>query len=141
MMIRAMRDQDLARVAELSAELGYPAVLSAFVTRFEQLARNGSGVLLVAERADALIGWIHAHPRWLLESDPFAEIGALVVAADARRSGVGRALVEAVADWARAEGFGRLRVRSNVARVESHVFYPSLGFARLKTQHSYERSL
>jgi len=30
-------------------------------------------------------------------------------------------------------------VRSNIARTESHVFYPGAGFTRMKTQHVYLR--
>ena len=34
-----------------------------------------------------------------------------------------------------------LLVRSNVTRPESHPFYERLGYERIKTQHSYRKTL
>ena len=76
-----------------------------------------------------------------LESGEQAELAGLVVSSDARRLGVGRALVAAAEAWTRAAGFPTLRVRSNVLRAESHAFYRSVGFVPVKTQHTYEKSL
>ncbi|HYZ89808.1 MAG TPA: GNAT family N-acetyltransferase [Myxococcales bacterium] len=104
-------------------------------------ASPGSPRREVAQTAGQLIGWTHVHPHVLLESEPGAEIGALVVDASARRHGAGRALVAQAVHWARQHGFKRLLVRSNVARDEAHRFYPSIGFKRIKTQHNYELSL
>jgi GNAT superfamily N-acetyltransferase len=65
-------------------------------------------------------------------------ITGLVVAQDARRSGLGRALVERAKGWAIEHGYSCLRVRSNVVRDEAHKFYPALGFRLTKTSHNYE---
>jgi len=43
--------------------------------------------------------------------------------------------------WALAQGFETIGVRSNVAREGSHPFYESLGYERAKTQHVYLRRL
>jgi GNAT superfamily N-acetyltransferase len=43
--------------------------------------------------------------------------------------------------WARARGCPSLTVRSNVVREHAHPFYESLGFARIKTQHVYGKTL
>ena len=77
----------------------------------------------------------------MLESGESAELTGLVVASAARRLGVGSALVAAAEEWARANGFSSLRVRSNVTRAESHPFYEKLGFERAKTQHAYRKAL
>ncbi|MBX5480880.1 MAG: GNAT family N-acetyltransferase [Myxococcaceae bacterium] len=139
--VRRMAQADLERVAQLSGQLGYPVALSALDDRFARIASDPRQALFVAEDAGRVIGWIHVHPQVLLESGSFAEIGGLVVDASVRRSGAGRALVAEAERFARTHGFVRLCVRSNVARVEAHAFYPALGFKRLKTQHVYEKAL
>ena len=142
MRTRRMEPGDLDRVGELSEQLGYPVDPRPLRARFDRLSADASQALFVAlDGADRVVGWINVQPRWLLEADPFAEIIALVVDARVRRQGIGRGLVTAAETWARTAGFERLRVRSNVTRAESHDFYLSLGFERLKTQHTYLRRL
>jgi GNAT superfamily N-acetyltransferase len=136
--VRPMERADLAEVARLCAQLGFPADEAALVPRFAALAGDG---LFVAEIAARIVGWIHVGERVLLESEARAELGGLVVDERARRAGVGRALVERAIAWARARSLRTLRLRSNVNRPEAHAFYPALGFRLTKTQHAYERSV
>jgi N-acetylglutamate synthase-like GNAT family acetyltransferase len=91
--IRPMRSEDLNRVSELSAQLGYPVSMDVLEVRFSRIADNPGQALFVAESNGRVVGWVHVHPQLLLESEPYAEIGALVVGEDARRIGAGRALV------------------------------------------------
>jgi predicted N-acetyltransferase YhbS len=58
-----------------------------------------------------------------------------------RRRALGGALVRAAEQWARECGAERVMVRSNAVRAESHAFYPALGFALVKTQHVYRKTL
>ena len=140
--IREMDEADLARVAELSSQLGYPVEVCALLDHFSRIFPDRDHALFVAiDPGGAVIGWTHVHARWLLESEPHAELAALVVDEKVRRSGAGRALVSHAENWARAQGFGSLRVRSNVVRPEAHAFYPALGFERVKTQHTYRKKL
>jgi GNAT superfamily N-acetyltransferase len=138
--IRPMRVDDLERVADLSRQLGYPVARNELEHRFSRIA-DAQQALFVAQSAGRVIGWIQVHPLLLLESEPEAEIGGLVVDAVARRHGAGRALVLEARRWSRERGFRTLRVRSNAARDEAHHFYPALGFTRTKTQHNYELRL
>jgi GNAT superfamily N-acetyltransferase len=138
--IRPMRGDDLDRVAELSRQLGYPVPRTNLEDCFSRIVDAGQA-LFVAQSGDRVIGWIHVHPLLLLESEPQAEIGGLVVDSTARRQGAGRALVAEARRWSLQRGFRALRVRSNVARDEAHRFYPSIGFTRIKTQHNYELRL
>ncbi len=136
--IRAMVAGDLPRVAELSAQLGYPVAFVSLEERYGLVTGlNGGAGLFVAIHRD-VVGWIHVYRVLLLESPPYAEIGGLVVDQRARRVGIGRALVGEARGWAQKHGLVRLRVRSNVAREEAHAFYPALGFSWIKTTHNYE---
>ena len=129
-------------IARLSHELGYPMSVEATRTALEEMVQLPTHHAVVAAAPDGrLLGWAGVERRLSLESGEFVELTGLVVAASARRSGVGRALVASAEAWARQNGFSSLRVRSNVARAESHPFYERLGFARTKTQHVYRKTL
>jgi len=140
--IRRATLSDAAAIAALSGELGYPASAQEMSVRLAVLLPQAAQFVAVAATpAGDVVAWIAAERRLLLEYGEKAEIVGLVVGAAARRTGVGKALVRAVEQWAREQGLAIVSVRSNAARVESHPFYERLGFVRIKTQHSYEKSL
>ena len=57
-----------------------------------------------------------------------AYIGELVVSKAAEGGGVGRALVGAAEDWARARGRKRVVVDTGAANMPARGFYAALGF-------------
>lgn len=130
---------DAAEVSRLVTELGYSASVDHVEERLRRLLREDRVLVLVAESDEGLLGWVNAEERLTLESGASFEIVGLVVDARARRCGVGHALVREVESWAVTKGAASVRVRSNVARVESHAFYEAVGYRRQKTQHAYER--
>jgi len=141
-VIRLAEQRDAERIARLSGELGYPTDVSAVSERLKRLSSSERDGVFVADATDhGLIGWIHVAEQELLESGPRCEILGLVVDRAARRRGAGRALIDAVEQWARGRGLDVITVRSNVIRLESHPFYEELGFVRMKTQHVYRKSL
>lgn len=142
LVLRAMTPADVPMVAGLSGQLGYPASPDQVARRFERILPKQDHVLVIAEDLGrAVLGWVHAYAVLSLESEPYAEIGGLVVDHRHRRRGIGRALVAEVERWARGQGLNRMRVRSNVTREEAHRFYPGIGFDLLKTQRAYGRPL
>ncbi len=140
--IRPARLDDAAEIAELSDQLGYPASVDEMSDRLIRLLADPDYFIAVADNADGpLLGWIGAEYRVLLELGAEIEIVGLVVRRETRRSGVGKALLAAAEDWARGHGLESIRVRSNVARPDSHPFYERMGYARIKTQHCYRKGL
>ena len=140
--IRPATVDDAAQVARLSAQLGYPADVATFTARLRAIAARDTHAVLVREADDGrLLGFVGLEHRLGIESGELAEIVGLVVDADARRTGTGRALVAAAEAWARDRGLGVLYLRSNIVRTEAHDFYPALGFERSKTQHAYRKRL
>lgn len=138
-MIREAAASDAAALAALSTQLGYPAKPEEAAKR---LAALGPGnAILVAEEEDAVLGWIHVCGIRFFQSPPFAEIGGLVVDEAARGKGVGKLLVQAAVRWAAEQGYGKLRVRSNVVREDAHRFYEREGFRRVKTQAVFDLKL
>ena len=133
---------DAAEISRLSAQLGYPAPVEAFETRLRKLLRSSQHAVFVVDANNGrLAGFIAVEQRLIIEYGERAEIAALVVDAEIRRGGVGRALVAAAERWAAELGMQDLVVRSNAARAESHPFYESLGYERTKTQHVYRKPL
>ncbi len=139
LVLRSATLADAAAIADLTAELGYSHDVAAIRHRLEQLLPTPHELVLVAEEAEVVIGWLHAHLSIALESGLRGEIVGLVVSATHRRSGAGRALVRAAEDWAAARGAPVVVVRSNVRREESHRFYLALGFIHSKTQAVYQK--
>jgi GNAT superfamily N-acetyltransferase len=139
--IRPLGDEDLPRAALLVAELGYSATIDELRSRLQRVNATTDEALFGAHRDGVLVGWAHVKVQHAFESGQFAEIMGLVVASEARRAGVGRALVERAIGWSREHGVERLRVRTNVVRDGAHLFYEALGMKRAKTQHVYSMDL
>lgn len=142
MNIRKARLTDAKAISALAHDLGYDASEADMVFRLTHLLADPDQFVAVAERPDqTLAGWIAAERRLSLESGEKAEIVGLVVDSAARRTGAGRALVNAARKWAETCELTNLCVRSNAARAEAHHFYPALGFSHDKTQHVYKMTL
>lgn len=136
-----MRLADAAEIARLSTELGYPANEYEMAARLDAVLSATDRHVFVAAQGQGLSGWIGIELRTTLESSRKAEIVGLVVDTTARRSGVGKALLDAAQAWVREQGLHAVMVRSNAALGESHPFYEGLGFVRRKSQHVYFKTL
>ncbi len=133
---------DAIAIAELACQLGYPTTISKAATRLAHLLNKSDNTVLVAvTKLNVVIGWIHVFGAYRIESDPFAEIGGLVVDQSHRNHGVGKDLVEAAIEWARNRGYHSLKVRSNVIRAGAHKFYAREGFSLVKNQGVFEINL
>ncbi len=141
MIIRPATTADSQIIGELSGELGYPVAADAVAAHVSALSTQSGHQLLVAERDAKVVGWIHAFHALRVESAPWVEIAALVVAAGQRGQGIGETLVQAVTDWAHTQDVATVRVRSNVKRERAHRFYARLGFTQDKAQVVLSRPL
>jgi N-acetylglutamate synthase-like GNAT family acetyltransferase/heme-degrading monooxygenase HmoA len=141
-VLRRARLDDADALAALSGELGYPTDLLALRSRLELIDRQPDELVLAAEHhARTIAGWVHVFGAVRLESAPFAEIGGLIVAAAARSSGIGHALLGSAEAWARAHGFAEMHVRSNVVRDRAHAFYERCGYRSPKSQRVFIKPL
>lgn len=142
LILRAARVGDSEELTRLAAVLGYPvdhADMRARLTAVLCDARHH--VLVAGNGGDRLLGWVHIEQRVSLGWGDRAEIMGLIVDPDVRRRGIGESLVKTAEQWAASRSVPTISVRSNVMRDESHAFYEVLGYARLKTQHVYEKAL
>ncbi len=136
-----MQASDIVAVAGLCGQLGYPATVDQITARWSLLHSDSGHAVFVAAHGDRVIAWLHVAHRVLLEYDACAEICGLVVDERERGTGVGRALVAAAEEWAKAAGLRTIRVRSRVERDRAHSFYERDGYTRVKTQHVFDKRL
>jgi GNAT superfamily N-acetyltransferase len=139
--VRVATESDAAQIAALSRELGYPEEVRTIRERLSRILARGDHRVYVAElgKGRGVCGWLQAHSSDVLESGFRVEITGLVVSGEMRRRGVGRSLVAQAETWAAEISAGTIVVRSNAKRVESHEFYPALGYLPSKTQVVYRK--
>ncbi|HXU46896.1 MAG TPA: GNAT family N-acetyltransferase [Thermoanaerobaculia bacterium] len=139
--VRPATLDDAAAIAALADDLGYPTPPDRMRGRLAPLLDRPGQRVLVAERNGSVVGWLHLATVEMVESDPFAEIYGLIVAADERGRGTGVLLLAAAEAWAASAGFTRLRVRSNVIRERAHRFYRREGYVPTKDQRIFDKDL
>lgn len=96
--------------------------------------RNRESVILVAQAADsgdALIGFSQLYPGFCsVIAQPIYTLYDLYVAPEARKTGTGRALMQAAHAHAQANGFGRLDLSTARTNHAAQALYESLGWVR-----------
>ncbi len=134
---------DAPLIARLSAQLGYPASGEQIRERLAsmQAEPDTHGVFVADVAGHGIIGWAHVYMLRSLVSEPRAELGGLVVDEEWRGTGVGRALIAGVEQWARNRGLRALSLRSNIVREEAHRFYEWLDFEKSKTQIAFRKEI
>jgi ribosomal protein S18 acetylase RimI-like enzyme len=136
--VRDARPEELAPVGDLRVAAyradGFLPDGSRYEPRLHALGADGTGDVLVAVEDGRLLGTVMLMP-WphgnLVRSPDEAEIRALAVAGDARRSGIGRALVAAVTRRAAQRGVRLLLLLTMPEMRAAHRLYAEAGFCRL----------
>jgi GNAT superfamily N-acetyltransferase len=140
--IRSARTGDVAEIAKLSGQLGYPATRAQINGRLRSIKAAGQHAVFVAELSNGrVIGWVHVSITPLLESERRAEVNALVVAEDSRSLGAGALLLQSAEKWARGRLCKSMSVRSNILRKRAHGFYLRNDYEHYKTQKAFRKEL
>jgi GNAT superfamily N-acetyltransferase len=118
--LRALRADPYAFYSTLaSEELAPPA-------HWERQATASAAVVFIADRDGE---WVGTAAGVMLGDRPgAARLEAMWVAPAARRQGVGRALLEAVAGWARESGARRLELAVSERSAAARALYRDAGF-------------
>ena len=131
----------LAILAHLAGQLGYPSSLEQVLQRLTSICSRRDHAVLVAEDDDNIVGWVHVFGAERLESEPCAEIGGLVIDESQRGRGWGTALLEAAENWAAAQDYPTVRIRSNIIRQQAHQFYEKRGYRCAKQQAVFTKPI
>ena len=139
--IREISKKDAESVAWLSTQLGYESDIEQISARIKHINNSNDNCAFVALFEDKVVGWIHGFYTLRIESDPFVEIGGLIVDSAYRNLKIGKQLIERLKLWAEQHQVKKLKVRCNIIRTESHKFYERLGFKDNKRQIAFEIDL
>lgn len=99
-----------------------------------ELLGNANVAILLARTGDRVIGFIEVSIRSTAEgcvTSPVAFIEGWFVCEEYRKCGVGRRLMDAATDWARARGCTELGSDTELSNVESQRAHRAMGFEEL----------
>lgn len=139
-MIRAFKDKDIVPCVQLMADLGYPTDEQSLRDRWMHLLKQADYHLLVVEEHQQVFGFVGFHKMYFFETDgAYCRILALVVSSERRRKGLATKLLDAVSDFARAEGCRALALNSGLSdqRSGAHQFYEQYGFSKQTAGFTY----
>ncbi len=136
LQIRAATPADAPGLAELMGAAGRPVSPPALAARLEAL-RHEPGIALVALEWGPPSGLVIATWFRTLASDaPLAQVTTLLVGPGDRRRGIGRTLLKAASQAARAAGCGTLHLIAEAGDVGTHGFCLANGFTGTETHYT-----
>jgi len=91
---------------------------------------NNGVIYFVAESVGFVVAsfYIAIIPNLTRRCTPIGFIENIITAADYRRQGIGRKLLEAAVEYAKEHGCYKVTLESNMKRTDAHEFYISVGF-------------
>jgi ribosomal-protein-alanine N-acetyltransferase len=132
--VRRGQAADLHAIVELERRCATAPhwAASVYAGIVEEMA-NGRRRLFVAEKDGEVVGFAVG----AMQPDRVGELETVVVAATARRAGIGRASCGAVVDWCRVEGAEEVELEVRVGSVGAIALYQGLGFVRAGRRARY----
>jgi len=131
-IVRTATKDDIPQLLELYRELqpdDPPIDENAAATVWDE-ALNSGVVYFVAECNGSIAAscCIAIIPNMTRQCSPIGYIENVITAAEYRRCGVGRQLLETAVDYAKTLGCYKVVLQSSIKRTQAHEFYESIGF-------------
>lgn len=123
----------------LMRQLGYSHSLESISANVTAVIKNG-GEVFVADINGHIRACVCAIIDVRLASGKCGEIVSLVVSEEYRGLGLGKALVQYAEGWIR-ERTSEVRIRANINRHDTHLFYQSRGYEENKVQKIFVKTL
>jgi GNAT superfamily N-acetyltransferase len=140
--IRHAEKDDASVIANLSAQLGYPATEEQIQDRLAMINRSEKQCVFVAQLENGpVVGWVQVSVDEQIMEPVFVEVKGLVVDETARNQSIGAQLLDRAETWAKEKGFTKIRLRSNVIRKDAHRFYLNHGYSHIKSQHVFAKEI
>jgi len=141
LLIREALFQDADVLTSLTAQLGYPCTKEEILERLIPYQNKSHGVVLVAVLDGTVVGWISLNIVRYFYVEPFIEVSGFIVEEKERKKGIGKRLLGEAEVWTKEQGCRRIRIRTNVIRVEAHRFYENNGYKKVKEQKVYMKEI
>jgi GNAT superfamily N-acetyltransferase len=127
--IRTVELKDSETLARLVTQLGYPTSVAQMHQRLTTILSLPEYHTFVACMSDRVVGTATVWLGHAIEFDgQYGRVTAVAVDDSVRRQGVGRALLQDVEHWLRAQDAAMVTLTSAAHRREAHKFYESLGY-------------
>ena len=145
MRIRPYTDTDWPDWLRMSLELFPDEPRDEIERGMRDTLANPDAAVLVAERGDGSpCGFVEVGTRPYAEgcvTSPVPYVEAWFVDADVRRTGVGRALLEAAEAWARAAGYAEIASDALLENVVSHEAHVRSGYEEVCRLVTFRKNL
>jgi aminoglycoside 6'-N-acetyltransferase I len=145
MPVRSLEPGDRSEHVRMRAALWPDEDADDLAAEFDNLLSRPDQIVFVAERTTGgLCGMVEAGVRPFangVDEQPCAFVEGWWVDPDVRRSGVGRALIAAVEDWARKRGFHELGSDALLDNILSYRAHLSLGFEERERTVNFRKYL
>lgn len=138
------RDSWLALRRELWPEGSEKEHAGEIAAYFGGEAKAPLAVMLAFDASDRPVGFAELSIRWCAEgcqTDRVAYLEGWYVPPESRRKGVGRALVEAAAYWARDQGCSEFASDTDVANAQSTSAHVAVGFEDVGLVRCFRKAL
>jgi predicted GNAT family acetyltransferase len=130
--IRKATKEDLPHILSLYSELhpNDPPINEDSATSVWNQALYSGVTYFVAESRGTIVAtcYIAIIPNITKQCSPIGFIENIITSDSYRRLGIAKRLLEAVVEYAKAQGCYKVTLQSNVKRTVAHEFYKSVGF-------------
>jgi predicted N-acetyltransferase YhbS len=134
-VVRPARSADAPSIWDINREaLGYEFGLEDTAAQVERIIKAPNVVLLVAAEGADVLGYIQLSDYENTYHPPLKNLVTLAISPRHQRRGVGRRLLEAGEEWARADGACGVRLVTGQNRVDARKFYAANGYEVRKEQ-------
>ena len=145
MKIRAYRDADWSEWRRMTIAL-FPEYSAEELERgMREFRARSDADVFVAEREDgSLAGYVEVGSRSYADgcdTSPVGYIEAWYVDPDVRRTGYGRALLEAAEDWARRQGYSEMGSDARLDNELSHAAHRRAGYAEVDRVVQFRKAI
>lgn len=122
-------------------EMNYDCSIELTTEKLNKLLNSQSDKIFVAVWDNNVVGYIHANNYELIFAPQWKNIMSIAVSSQHKRKGIGKALMNAVEQWAKDEGASALHLVSGETRLGAHEFYKKCGFVSKKKQLNFKKDL
>ncbi|MCD7809907.1 MAG: GNAT family N-acetyltransferase [Erysipelotrichaceae bacterium] len=86
-----------------------------------------------------VVGYVHANDYDVIYAPHMKDIMGIAVSSNYQKMGIGKALLNAVEDWAINTGACGIRLVSGVTRIDAHDFYRHCDYSGDKQQINFKK--